>query len=32
MGDRIRVIIGKDMALVDTPNYLKKDASVMAKK
>jgi hypothetical protein len=32
MGDRIRVIIGKDMALVDTPNYLKKDASVMANK
>jgi Flp pilus assembly protein TadD len=31
MGDRIRVIIGKDMALVDTPNDLKKDASALAK-
>ena len=32
MGDRIRVIIGKDMALIDTPNDSKKDASVLAKK
>jgi len=32
MGDRIRVIIGKDMALVDTHNYLQKHASAMAKK
>ena len=32
MGDRIRVIIGKDMALVDTHNDLKKDASALAKK
>jgi len=31
MGDRIRVIIGKDMALVDTHNDLKKDASALAK-
>ena len=32
MGDRIRVIIGKDMALVDTHNDFKKDASALAKK
>ena len=32
MGDRIRVIIGKDMALVDTSNDLNKDASALAKK
>jgi len=32
MGDRIRVIIGKDMALVDTRNDLKEDASALAKK
>ena len=32
MGDRIRVIIGKDLALVDTPNDLNKDASALAKK
>ena len=32
MGDRIRIIIGKDMALVDTHNDLKKDASALAKK
>ena len=32
MGDRIRVIIGKDMALVDTHNYLQKHASALAKK
>ena len=32
MGDRVRIIIGKDMALIDTPNDSKKDASVLAKK
>jgi hypothetical protein len=32
MGDRIRVIIGKDLALVDTPKDLNKDVSALAKK
>jgi hypothetical protein len=32
MGDHIRVIIGKDMALVDTHNDLKKDESALAKR
>jgi Flp pilus assembly protein TadD len=31
MGDRIRVIIGKDMALVDTRNEIQKDVRTLAK-